>query len=115
MTSIAYSPTSIQTSERSAIAPTLVWGSSSPCWTPAQAGSPRRHHAASSLCPPPLRTLRSPRLCGGAVGLRDQRRTQPGNLLSSSAALGGAAHGAVRPRETALPLGALTLSGERQL
>jgi len=46
------------------------------------------------------------------AGLRHQWRTHPGGVLRAAPPLCAALHGPVRPRETALPLGTLALSGE---
>jgi hypothetical protein len=116
MTSIASSPISIQTSECSAPLPPPWFGE-----VVLIVGHLRKQGVLDAITQR-VRFARRRfgryarhRLCGRPVGLRDQRRTHPGSLLSSGAPLGGALQGAVRPRETALPLGALARSFEREL
>ncbi len=46
------------------------------------------------------------------AGLRHQWRTHPGGVLRAAPAFCAALYGLVRPRETPLPFGALTLSCE---
>jgi hypothetical protein len=47
------------------------------------------------------------------IALRDQWRTHPGGVLRAAPAFCAALYGLVRPRETPLPFGALTLSRPR--
>src|SRR2546428_4579609 len=48
------------------------------------------------------------------IALRQKFRTHPGGVLRAAPPLCAALHGPVRPRATALPLGPLALSGERE-
>src|SRR5256884_9791989 len=113
MNSIADSSVIIQTSSESVPA-TPSWFGEVALIIPyrRRARRPFCHQCAGALGPPPFRALRGHRFSGRALRLRHQRRTHAGGVLRAALASCATLHGLVRPRETTLPLGALTLSGE---
>src|SRR2546421_3944422 len=113
MTSIADVSVSIQTSSESVPA-TPSWFGEVALIIPylRNEARPFCHHLTGALGPPPFRALRGHRFSGRALGLRNPRRTHAGGVLRAALASCATLHGLVRPRETPLPLGALTRSLE---
>jgi len=65
---------------------------------PSMPGGACRNFRTGTLCPSPLRTGRGDRFSCRALRLCDQRRTDAGNLLRVSPALGRRVHGTFRTR-----------------